>query len=237
MRIIVFTALLLGGCTMPTAVRNPPPLEHWATVWGASDSVPAQNSPGFSGQTLRLIVHTTTGGNQVRIKIANTFGSRPLNIGGASVGLQQSGAALVAGSNHPLTFSGQTSIWIPIGAYILSDPAPLAVSAQQNLAVSVFIPGDSGAVSGHPLALQTSFASIAGDFVARDDAEPYKSPIQTWPLPDRRRSKFRGRNSVHRGVRRFDHGWLPLDYGRQSPLARLFIQPSARGSPRHGGGE
>ena len=177
----LLAALLISGCAMQNAARSPQMLEHWTTTWGASETVPAANSPGFSNQTLRLIVHTTSGGNQVRIKIANPFGSRPLLIGGASVGLQQSGASLAAGSNHALTFGGRPSISIPVGAYVLSDPAPLTVSAQQNLAVSLFISGESGAVSAHPLALQTSFASISGDFVARDDAEPFQSTIQSWP--------------------------------------------------------
>jgi lysophospholipase L1-like esterase len=178
---VLVTALLASGCAMQNAAQNPRQGEHWTTTWGASDTVPAANSPGFSNQTLRLIVRTTSAGNQVRIKIANPFGSRPLKIGGANVGLQQSGAALVAGSNRPLTFSGHPSITIPVGAYVLSDPAPLSISAQQNLAVSVFISGDSGAVSAHPLALQTSYVSISGDFVARDDAEPFQNPIQNWP--------------------------------------------------------
>jgi lysophospholipase L1-like esterase len=177
--VVSLAAVLAGGCAVLNAAQRPD--EHWSTTWGASDTLPAPNSPEFNSQTLRLIVNATTGGNQVRIKIANTFGNRPLNIGSASVALQASGATLVAGSNRRLTFNGRPSISVPIGAYVLSDSAPLSISAQHNLAVSFFISGDSGPVSMHPLALQTSFASTKGDFVARDDAEPFQSPIHSWP--------------------------------------------------------
>jgi lysophospholipase L1-like esterase len=175
-------ALVLAcGCTVQNRAHNPRPAEHWITTWGAADTVPAANSPVFNNQTLRLIVHTTIGGNQVRIKLANTFGSKPLSIGRAGVALQESGATLVAGSNRMLTFGGRPSIVIPIGAYVLSDSLPLHVSPQQHLAVSFFVSGDSGPVSMHPLALQTSFTSTSGDFVARDDDGAFQSTINNWP--------------------------------------------------------
>jgi lysophospholipase L1-like esterase len=176
----LLAAVLASGCAM-NAAHHPRPSEDWSTTWGTSDTVPEPDSWSFNDQTLRLIVHTTTGGNQVRIKLANIFGSRPLNIGSASVALQESGASLVAGSNRTLTFSGQPSIVIPIGAYVLSDSVPLSILPHHDLAVSFFISGDSGPVSKHPLALQTSFVSTAGDFVARDDGGPFQTPIHNWP--------------------------------------------------------
>jgi lysophospholipase L1-like esterase len=177
----LLAAVLAGGCAMQNAAQNPRPSEDWSTTWGTSDTVPEPDSWSFSNQTLRLIVHTTTGGNQVRIKLSNIFGSRPLNIGSASVALQESGASVIAGSNRTLTFGGQSSIGIPIGAYVLSDSVPLTILPQTDLAVSFFISGDSGPVSKHPLALQTSFVSTPGDVVARDDGGPFPTPIHDWP--------------------------------------------------------
>ena len=175
----MFAALLACGCAMQNA--QSPRAGHWSTTWGASETVPAQDSPTFSNQTLRLIVRASSGGNQVRIKLTNVFGNRPLSIGSASVALQESGASLVTGSNRALTFSGRSSIVIPIGAYVLSDSVLLSVLPQHDLTVSFFISGDSGPVSMHALALQTSFVSIPGDFVARDDGVPYQTAIYHWP--------------------------------------------------------
>jgi lysophospholipase L1-like esterase len=175
----MLAAVLACGCAMQNA--QSPQAGHWSTTWGASETVPAQDSQTFSNQTLRLIVHATTGGNQVRIKLTNVFGSRPLSIGNASVALQESGASLVAGSNRALTFSGRSSIVIPTGAYVLSDSVPMSVVPLHDLTVSFFISGDSGPVSMHPLALQTSFVSTPGDFVARDDGVPFQTAIHHWP--------------------------------------------------------
>jgi lysophospholipase L1-like esterase len=173
--------VLAGGCAMQNAAQRPQPTELWSTTWGASETVPAANSPVFNNQTLRLIVRATAPGDKVRIKLTNVFGTRPLSIGDASVALQEAGAAVVAGSNRTLTFGGRPSIVIPAGAYVLSDSVPLSVSAQRLLAVSLFIAGDSGPVSMHPLALQTSFVSTPGDFVAQNDGGPFQSAIHNWP--------------------------------------------------------
>jgi lysophospholipase L1-like esterase len=177
----MLAAALATGCAAQN-VAHSPPSRYWTTTWGASETVPAPGSETFSNQTLRLIVHTSNGGNQVRIKLTNVFGSRPLNIGGASVGLRQSGATLIAGSRRTLTFGGRSSIAVPIGAYVLSDPAPLSAGPQADLAVSLYLAGDSGPVTMHPLALQTSFVSTPGDFVAREDDGPFQSQIHNWPF-------------------------------------------------------
>jgi lysophospholipase L1-like esterase len=174
----LLAAALTCACALQSA-HSPP--GHWSTTWGASETLPAPDSLGYNNQTLRLIVHTTTGGNQVRIKLSNIFGSRPLNIGGASVGLRESGATVVAGSNRALTFGGRSSIVVPIGAYVLSDSVPLSILPQHDLAVSLFIAGDSGPVTMHPLALQTSFVSTPGDFVVPEDGGAFQTPIQNWP--------------------------------------------------------
>ena len=176
----LLAAALASGCATQSATQGPRP-EHWSATWGASETVPTPESLAFNNQTLRLIVHTTIGGNQVRIKLTNVFGSHPLSIGEASVGLRESGATIMAGSNRALTFSGRPSIVIPIGAYALSDPVDLSVLPRQDLAVSFFVSGDSGPVTAHPLALQTSFASGPGDFVAREEGGPFQTAIHNWP--------------------------------------------------------
>jgi lysophospholipase L1-like esterase len=177
---VLLAALLAGGCAMQNAAQGPQ-VEHWTTAWGASETVPEPGSAALNNQTLRLIIHTTLGGTQVRIKLSNAFGSHPLSIGAASVALRESGATLKAGSSRALTFSGRPSIAIPIGAFVLSDAVPLSIVPQQDLAVSFFVSGDSGPLTVHPLALQTSFVSGQGDFVAREDGGPFQTAIHNWP--------------------------------------------------------
>src|SRR5215831_19110454 len=86
------------------------PLSTTVTTSGTTrqTTVPAS----FSSQTLRLIVWTTLGGTQVRVKLTNLYSTVPLSIGTARVGLRQSGGTVVSGSSQLLTFGGSASVSI-----------------------------------------------------------------------------------------------------------------------------
>src|SRR2546421_9529882 len=60
---------------------------------------------GARDQTFRLMVRPDIWGRQARLRFTNVFGTRPLTLDGAFVGLQLGGPALVKGSNQPITFS------------------------------------------------------------------------------------------------------------------------------------
>jgi lysophospholipase L1-like esterase len=175
--------LALGACTTQTrASAASAQGATWVATWSTSETAPVPNASGFKDQTLRLIAHTTLGGDQVRIRLSNVFGIKPLVIGSAGVGLQATGAALAPGSHRPLTFGGRSGVTIPPAAVMLSDPIDLSVAPQSNLSISLFLPGDSGAATVHPGATQTSYVSGEGDFVARTEAAPFAQTLQTWPF-------------------------------------------------------
>ena len=44
-----------------------------------------------SNQTLRQIVHTSIGGDRVRVVLSNAFGTAPLEIGAADIALREQG--------------------------------------------------------------------------------------------------------------------------------------------------
>jgi lysophospholipase L1-like esterase len=127
-----------------------------------------------------LIVHPSAAGDQVRVRIANTFGTHTLEIGAASIALQDSGATLVAGTSRALTFDGRASILIPPAAVIVSDAVALNVSSQRNLAISVFLPKSTGPATAHAGANQNSFVSSVGNYVA-SDATAYATKLSSWP--------------------------------------------------------
>lgn len=94
----------------------------------------------FSGVTLREIVHISAGGDQVRIRFTNEFGSEPLTISNAHVALSGGGSGIQAGTDHALTFAGSSTVKVPAGAAFLSDPVPLKVAPLADLAVSFYLP-------------------------------------------------------------------------------------------------
>jgi lysophospholipase L1-like esterase len=65
-----------------------------------------------------------------------------------------------------LTFGGTPSITIPPGALVVSDPIELTVPELSDLAVSIFVSGNTGPATWHFEGRQTSFISPPGDFTA-----------------------------------------------------------------------
>ena len=83
----------------------------------------------FNNQTLREIVHTSLGGDRVRVVLSNAFGTSPLTVGAAHVALREKDAMIVAKSDRPLAFGGSPSVNIPPGSTVVSDPVVLTVPA------------------------------------------------------------------------------------------------------------
>jgi hypothetical protein len=102
---LIVSGFVAGG-QRPKLDPSPSQRHEWVTTWGASPVAPAPTDQGFSNQTLRLIVHTSVGGSEARVRLSNVFGSRPLIIGAANIALRGTGADIVAGSNRALTFEG-----------------------------------------------------------------------------------------------------------------------------------
>ena len=137
----------------------------------------------FSNQTIREIVHVSLGGDRLRVVLSNEFGDAPLAIGAAHVALRGSGAAIRAGSDRALTFAGKPGISIPAGAVVFSDPATLTVPALGDLAVSIYLPGDTSAgaspLTMHAGANQTNYVSETGDHTGDADL-PTAATVPSW---------------------------------------------------------
>ena len=94
--------------------------DHWVGTWAtalvsrpqAPPGAPATQGRGqaaplnFTNQTIRQIVHTSLGGDRVRVVLSNVFGTSPLMVGAAHVALRQKDAAIVPSSARALTFGG-----------------------------------------------------------------------------------------------------------------------------------
>src|SRR6266498_2228998 len=92
----------------------------------------------------------------------NVFGTQPLTIGSATVGLRNAGPSVVPGTNRALTFGGSASVTIPSGQEVTSDSVWLRVDAEQDLAVTLFVPAASGPTTFHNVAKTTSYYTDAG---------------------------------------------------------------------------
>ena len=112
-------------------------------------------------------MHTSIGGERVRIVLSNAFGTAPLAVGAAQIALRDKEAAILPNSNRVLTFGGSTSTTIAAGAVALSDPVSLTVPALSDLAVDLYLPGDTASstspLTTHGGAQQTSYVSPEGN--------------------------------------------------------------------------
>src|SRR5207245_3249413 len=80
---------------------------------------------GARDQSFRLIVRPDLWGRQVRLRFSNALGTRPVTFDGIHVGLQRTAAALVPGSNQPVSFAGEHATAVAPGSSVWSDPVPL----------------------------------------------------------------------------------------------------------------
>lgn len=159
---------------------------HWVASWQGSPmtggtffSPGCPSDVGLNNQTVRNVIFLSAGGNKVRVRLSNAYGSNPLNVGAATVAISAGGAATIPGTTHTLSFNGKTSIVIAADSEVLSDPVDLSIPPLSTLAVSIFLPNNTGLSTQHFLAVQTNFIA-SGDMTDVNDATGYKQNISCW---------------------------------------------------------
>ena len=160
---------------------------RWVSAWQGSPVAPGTFDPtacpsdtGLNNQTVRNIVFLSSGGNEVRVRVSNAYGTGPLTVGAASVALSAGdNAGTVAGTTHALSFSGRSSALIAPGGEIFSDPVHLLVRALQTLAVSVYLPTATGPATQHYFATQTNWVGN-GNLTGATRPGRYQQPITCW---------------------------------------------------------
>jgi lysophospholipase L1-like esterase len=164
--------------------------EHWVGTWSTAVVLrpPASGAPAqaqaalaINNQTLRQIVHVSIGGSRERVLLTNVFGTAPLSVGAAQIALREKDSKIVASSNRPLTFGGRTSVTVPTGAVMLSDPVSLTVPSMSDLAIDLFVPGNlaQATLTSHFGANQTNYISNAGNFAGITEF-PVSTTTPSW---------------------------------------------------------
>src|SRR5262249_2467721 len=91
-------------------------------------------------------------------------------------------------SDRVLTFSGAEAMTIPAGAIAVSDPVTLTVPPLSDLAIDIFLPGDTAAstspLTTHAGARQTSYISDTGHHVGEPNLAA-KTTTTAWCLLSR----------------------------------------------------
>lgn len=178
----------------------------WKTSWAASAQGPypvgnpsaqpdqrfafPEPAAGAVDQSFRLILRPSLWGRQARMRLSNAFGTKPVTFDGVHVGLQLGSAALMPGSNRPVSFAGKASLTLEPGASAWSDPVELPFAGDpaspllqgRKLAVSFHVAGESGPMTWHAKALQTSYVSAprAGAKGAEETEAAFPHATASW---------------------------------------------------------
>lgn len=193
----VLTTLLMLAAT-------PAHADKWITAWAASVQGPypsgnataqpdlrfAFPTPEARDQSFRLVVKPELWGRTMRLRFSNAFGTKPVTFDAAFVGLQVSGAAIMPGSNRTILFGGRKSVTVPPGGQTWSDAVTLPWISNgaapellgRKLAVSFHVAGESGPMTWHAKALQTSFATFpgAGALSEIEDETAFPNSTTSW---------------------------------------------------------
>lgn len=166
------------------ATGNPVAAGQWVNTW---TSMPQLTEPGnmppppftqdglvMADTTLRQTVRVTVGGSNLRLRFSNAFGGAALPITAVSVakpaGGQAGVSAIEPGSARAVTFNSRSSIVIPVGAQMVSDPIGFRVAPRTILTVTIYLAAGqaSNNITSHPGSRTTSYL-LAGNHVADAD--------------------------------------------------------------------
>ncbi|MFB6138064.1 MAG: SGNH/GDSL hydrolase family protein [Halobacteriaceae archaeon] len=122
-------------------------VETWAAGLHRPSSGTARG--GFENETVRQVLHTSVGGTELRLRFSNPFVDGDAVLDRVTVGVRDEGAAVETGTLREVTFGGSAGVTVPGGGRVRSDPVDMEVEPDQDIAVSFFASGATGAVSVH----------------------------------------------------------------------------------------
>ena len=130
---------------------------RWLGSWAASPAPPmaapanspARGTPTFNNQTLVQTVRLSAGGQRLRLRLTNEYGTHPLAVGAARVALVGADGAAVAGSDRAVTFDGAKAASLAPGAPLISDPVALPTTALGKVSISLYLPADTNGCTCH----------------------------------------------------------------------------------------
>jgi lysophospholipase L1-like esterase len=142
--------------------------------WTGSLSNAAQPFPGaaapapqtFNNQTVRHVLRLSLGGDTLRIKVSNLFGTAPITFSGVRVAKSTGQSNIDVGTDRPVTFNNQASLTLPAGAEILSDAIALPTAPLSNIAVSMYFQTPTPVATVHALAREIAYLGAGNQLSA-----------------------------------------------------------------------
>jgi lysophospholipase L1-like esterase len=168
------------------SVQGPYPVGNPSAQPEMKLAIPSPEA-GVRDQSFRMVIKPEIWGREARLRFSNAFGTRPVTFADVFVGLHEGSSAVLPGTNRPLTFRGKTRITVRPGASVWSDAVKLPFARNpksgtlvgRKIAVSFHVPGESGPMTWHAKALQTSYLTAPGAGSKSADESEAAFPFST----------------------------------------------------------
>ena len=125
---------------------------EFATTWASAQyqAEPSNQPPlPLSNNSIRQVIHTSLGGDLIRVKFSNACGEADLKIKEAHIARSVSDSKIDLSSDTCIYFKGKASCTIPAGQEIWSDPISLKYNALDCLTVTTYFGSLPKNITGH----------------------------------------------------------------------------------------
>ena len=176
--------LLAGTLLLVCTSRAADAQNRWVGSWASSQQLPepanALAPDDLRDASLRQIVHLSLGGEELRVRLSNRFGTAPLHFTSVHIArpAQPWSGKIDSSSDRSLTFSGVPDVTIPAGADYVSDSIAFPMPPLSDLAITLHVDQPLPNQTGHPGSRATSYLAH-GDFVSAADV-PDAKKLEHW---------------------------------------------------------
>jgi len=153
---------------------------RWVATWAAS---PIESGPSLVDTTERMVVRATVGGSRVRVRLSNALNAAPITLGAVWVARSSGAASVVARSRRQLTVNRRSTITLPPGAEVWSDPVPLTLSDGDSVAISLYA-ADAPTVTQLDDSTGVVSYRAQGEDTADTSGAPFTRSASTWLVAD-----------------------------------------------------
>lgn len=168
--IYAFAVFCLGLAPAIGAQESSSSGRHWVGTWSASiQEVEEKLLPGnfkkLDDTTMRQVVRVSLGGTKLRVRLSNAFAdwNDDLSIDSVTVALSSGDDTIQLETLCPVTFHGRTSVTVPWGTMMVSDPLTFDLPAGSDLAVTMYVAKAPKRISGHRSARGEYIHLLSGD--------------------------------------------------------------------------
>ena len=145
---------------------------EWVASWTASPHAPLGTEGPFAAAsydnvTISQILRISEGGDEVRIRLSNRYGTAPLAIGAARLVQIDDAGQEIAATSRMMTFGGEPGAVIPRGSPFVSDAAKVNLPDLARVKIELFLPSDTGPCTCHLTGLDELAVSPPGNHVGQ----------------------------------------------------------------------